>query len=58
MTPPMSASGRLTIISSPSRDDPKADDRMKKIAATTPSASQRSCRDACASLSNWPPYSM
>ena len=46
------------MISSPSRDEPNGDDRMKKIATTTPSDSQRSCRDACASLSNWPPYSM
>ena len=45
------------MISSPSRDEPNAAERMKKIATTTPSDSQSSWRDACASLSNWPPYS-
>ena len=42
-TPPISASGRLIMISRPSRDEPNAAERMKKIATTTPSESQRSC---------------
>ena len=52
MTPPISASGRLIMINRPSRDEPNAAERMKKIATTTPSESQRSCLDAWASLSN------
>ena len=58
MTPPISASGRFSMISAPSRDEPKAADKMKKIATMTPADSHSSCCDACASLSNWPPYSM
>jgi hypothetical protein len=45
------------MISRPSRDEPKADARMKKMATTTPNDSHSNCRDACASLSNRPPYS-
>jgi hypothetical protein len=41
-----------SMIKSPSRDDPNTVERMKKIAMMTPAESHRSCRDACASLSN------
>ena len=52
ITPPISASGRLIMINRPSRDEPNAAERMKKIATITPSESQRSCLDACAAFSN------
>ena len=41
-TPPINASGRFSMINNPSRDDPNAAERMKKIATMTPSESQSS----------------
>ena len=46
------------MISAASRAEPKAVDRMKKIATTTPSDNHRSWREAWASFSNCPPDSM
>ena len=41
-TPPINASGRFSMISRPSREEPNAADRIKKIATITPSDSQSS----------------
>ena len=56
-TPPMSASGRLSMISAASRADPNARCSRKPMPMTTAMPSNAMIRPASAALSNWPPYS-
>ena len=57
-TPPMSASGRFTMMSAASALDPNAAASMKNIAITTAMLSHNSSEAACSLLSNWPLYSI
>jgi len=57
ITPPIKASGRLSITNAASRAEPKAMCRSRPMPITTPMLSSARIRDARWALSNWPPYS-
>lgn len=56
-TPPMSASGRLSITSAASRAEDRATYSSKKMPRTTSPPSQSNVCVASAAASNCPPYS-
>ena len=56
-TPPISANGRLNMMTTASEKERKAAVRMTRIPSITARPSHSSKREASASLSNWPPYS-